>query len=62
MTAATPLLSETYDTGGRTMPLSMVVCQPERAVTGEQLTRQMLPDSGLNVPFIAGTLERVPGP
>lgn len=51
-----PILIETSETGGRTMPLSMVVCQPERAVTGDQLTAQMLPGSGLNVPFIAGTL------
>jgi rubrerythrin len=55
MTAA-PILIETYETGGRTMPLSMTVCQPERAVTGEQLTAQILPGSGLNIPFIAGTL------
>jgi rubrerythrin len=46
----------TYDTGARTMPLSMTVCEPERAVTGEALEEQVLPGSGLNVPFIAGTL------
>ena len=49
-------LIETYATGGRTMPLSMVVCQPACAVTEEQLTEQILPGSGLNIPFIAGTL------
>ena len=54
--AVMPLLVETHDTGGRTMPLSMVVCEPERAVTAEALTEQLLPGSGLNVPFIAGTL------
>jgi hypothetical protein len=53
---APPLLLETHATGGRTMPLSMVVCQPQRAVTPDALTEQILPDSGLNVPFIAGTL------
>ena len=55
MTAA-PILVETYDTGGRTMPLSMVVCQPGRAVTADALSEQVLIDSGLNVPFIVGTL------
>jgi rubrerythrin len=56
MKAAGATLIETYDTGGRTMPLSMVVCQPERAVTAEQLTGQVMADSGLNVPFIMGSL------
>src|SRR4051812_36757874 len=51
-----PRLVETYDTGGRTMPLSMVVCQPDRAVTADALTERILPGSGLNIPFIAGTL------
>jgi hypothetical protein len=55
MTAARVLI-ETYDTGGQTMPLSMVVCQPERAVTADRLTEQMPAADGLNVPFIAGTL------
>jgi rubrerythrin len=55
MTAA-PILVETYDTGGRTMPLSMVVAQPDRAVTADALGAQFLRDSGLNVAFIAGTL------
>jgi hypothetical protein len=50
------LLIETFDSGGRTMPLSMVVCQPERAVTAAALTEQVMPDSGLNVPFITGAL------
>jgi hypothetical protein len=54
--STTPILIETADTGGRTMPLSMVVCRPERAVTGDQLTEQMPAADGLNVPFIAGTL------
>jgi rubrerythrin len=51
-----PLLLETYVTGGRTMPLSMVVCQPARALTSDELSEQLLPGSGLNIPFIAGTL------
>ena len=34
----------------------MVVCRPERAVTGDMLTEQMPAADGLNVPFIAGTL------
>jgi hypothetical protein len=55
MTAA-PILVETYDTGGRTMPLSMVVAQPDRAVTADALGAQFLRDSGLNVASIAGTL------
>jgi hypothetical protein len=60
MTAAganTPArLVETYDTGARTMPLSMVVSEPARAVTADALTQQFLPDSGLNVAFIAGAV------
>jgi hypothetical protein len=55
-TSATPILIETADTGGRTMPISMVVCRPERAVTAEELTETMPAAYGLNVPFIAGTL------
>ena len=57
-TTKTPaaLLIETADTGGRTMPLSMVVCPPDRAVTADTLEAQLLPGSGLNVAFIAGTL------
>jgi len=46
----------TKDTGGRTMPQSMTICEPQLAVTNEMLEAQILPDSGLNVPFIAGTL------
>jgi len=38
------------------MPLSMVVCEPKHAVTAEILSEQLLAGSGLNVPFIAGTL------
>ena len=38
------------------MPLSMVVCRPDRAVTADMLTEQMPAADGLNVPFIAGTL------
>jgi hypothetical protein len=59
MTAAStnpPILIETADTGGRTMATAMVVCRPERAVTGAMLTEQMPAADGLNVPFIAGTL------
>jgi rubrerythrin len=46
----------TKDTGGRTMPHSMTICEPERAVTAEMLDTQILPGSGLNIAFIAGTL------
>jgi rubrerythrin len=46
----------TKDTGGRTMPESMTICEPQLAVTGEMLEAQVLPGSGLNVAFIAGTL------
>jgi|HigsolmetaAR201D_1030396.scaffolds.fasta_scaffold06320_2 rubrerythrin len=49
-------LIPTHDTGARTMPLSMTVCEPARAVTPEALEEQVLPGSGLNVPFIAGAL------
>jgi rubrerythrin len=58
MTAAsnTAVLIETADTGGRTMPISMVVCQPERAVTADQLAEAMPAADGLDVAFIAGTL------
>jgi rubrerythrin len=38
------------------MPISMTVAEPTRACTGEDLERAMLRRSGLNVPFIAGTL------
>ena len=55
-TPSTPVLIETADTGGRTMPIAMVVCRPERAVTGDMLTEQMKAADGLNVPYIAGTL------
>jgi hypothetical protein len=34
-----------YETAGA-RALSMVVCQPDRAVTGDQLTAQMLPGAG----------------
>jgi len=54
--AMTPTLIETNATGGRTMPLSMTCVQPDRAVTGDDLSAAMFPGSGLNVPFIAGTL------
>jgi hypothetical protein len=55
-TSTTPILIETAATGGRTMPISMVVCPPERAVSGDQLTVRMPAADGLNVPFIAGIL------
>jgi len=53
---APPTLVETSRTGGRTMPLSMTVTEPARACTSEELEGSMLAGSGLNVPFIAGTL------
>jgi len=56
MQTNTPLLIETKATGGRTMALSMTCTEPERAVTEEQLRATLLPDAGLNVPFVAGTL------
>jgi rubrerythrin len=58
MTAApsSPVLVETAATGGRTMPISMVVCRPDRAVTGDMLAAQMPAADGLDVAFIAGTL------
>jgi hypothetical protein len=55
-TSSTAVLIETADTGGRTMPISMVVCPPERAVTDDALSEQMPAADGLNVAFIAGTL------
>jgi rubrerythrin len=54
--ATTPILIETFDTGGRTMPLAMTCVQPERSVTPAQLEADLFVDSGLNIPFIAGTL------
>jgi len=51
-----PLLVETFATGGRTMPISMTVAQPACSYTGDELSSSMLAGSGLNVPFIAGTL------
>jgi len=51
-----PILIETFSTGGRTMPLSMTCVQPAAAVTADDLTAQVMPGSGLNVPFIMGTL------
>ena len=53
---ATPILIETSVTGGRTMPLSMTVTEPDRAVTADALAAQLLPGSDLNIPFVAGTL------
>jgi hypothetical protein len=55
-TPSSPVLIESADTGGRTMPISMVVCRPERAVTADELTEQMAAADGLDVAFIAGTL------
>jgi hypothetical protein len=55
-TPSSPVLIETADTGGRTMPISMVVCRPERAITADELTAQMPAADGLDVAFIAGTL------
>jgi len=52
----TPTMLETAATGGRTMPISMTVTEPARVCTAEQLEAQILPGSGLNIPFIAGTL------
>src|SRR4051812_1123535 len=51
-----PVLIETYATGGRTMPLSMTCVQPERAVSPAELSEQTGLAGDLNVPFIAGTL------
>jgi rubrerythrin len=55
-TSSTAILIETANTGGRTMPTSMVVCRPERAVTDDAISDQMPAADGLNVAFIAGTL------
>jgi rubrerythrin len=46
----------THQTGGRTMPISMTVCQSHHAMTETELNDAILPGSGLNVPFIAGTM------
>src|SRR3954470_12759915 len=46
----------TKTTGGKTMPISMTVAEPPLQVTEAQLTAQVLPDSGLNAPFVAGEL------
>jgi hypothetical protein len=46
----------TKDTGGKTMPATMTVAEPELQVTESQLEAQLLPGSGLNAPFIAGQL------
>src|SRR4051794_19682684 len=54
--STSPVFIETYETGAMTMTLSMTEAPPDRAVTSDQLERTMLVDSGLNVPFIAGTL------
>ena len=54
--SATPILIETCLTGGRTMPLSMTVTEPDRAVTPDMLSKQLLPGSDLNVAFIAGSM------
>src|SRR4051794_37952243 len=56
MTTDTPTMLESAATGGRTMPISMTVTEPAKVYTAEQLEAQILPGSGLNVPFIAGTL------
>jgi len=54
--ATQPILVETYDTGGRTMPLSMTCVQPARATTADQLTDEFGHHDGLDVAFVAGTL------
>ena len=46
----------TAATGGRTMPISMTVTEPGRAVTEDELKSTVLPGSDRNVVFIAGTL------
>src|SRR5215203_4741579 len=46
----------TAATGGRTMPISMTITEPSRAVTPDQIEQSMMPDSDRNVVFIAGTL------
>jgi hypothetical protein len=46
----------TAATGGRTMPISMTITEPERAVTPDELEATMLQGSDRNVVFIAGTL------
>ena len=51
-----PVLVETAATGGRTMPISMTITGPIHACTSDELEASLLPGSGLNVPFIAGTL------
>src|SRR4051812_48933323 len=51
-----PVLIETYATGGRTMPLSMTCVQPDRAVSPAELSEQTSLGGDLNVPFVAGTL------
>jgi len=43
-------------TGGRTMPLSMTITEPDRAVTQDELEATVLSGSDRNVAFIAGTL------
>jgi hypothetical protein len=56
MATTTPTLIETYETGGRTMPLGMTCVQPDRAMTAGALQDAIAVDGGMNVPFIAGTL------
>jgi rubrerythrin len=46
----------TAATGGRTMPISMTITEPARAVTEDGLKETVLPGSDRNVVFIAGTL------
>lgn len=52
--SATPVLVETAGTGGRTMPISTVVCRPERVVTVEELTAQMPAADVRDVISVAG--------
>jgi rubrerythrin len=46
----------TAATGGRTMPISMTITEPARAVTEDELETTVLAGSDRNVVFIAGTL------
>jgi len=53
-----PTLTPTYETGATTMAIGLVAPQPERTVTEEQL-KAALPLSGINVPFLLGTLSEI---
>ena len=58
MPTPTPALTPTYDTGARGKPMTYVSISPGREVDDDALAA-MLPDLGLNTPFVADIMSAV---